>query len=253
MTTEANKQRDASKRREAGIIEGVTRRAARGMRIVELSLGTAEPLPKDEVIVAIVSGAHALVSRTHVRGRSVDMKEMWLRLAGAEAAVERIAASPPEVALPALTAGEAALLDQAGFREGSSPTAVSAVDRSQIELDAMLGESLTLEEAAGALGVSPSRLRQRLSSAERTLFGVKEGRGWRIPKFQFATKSRLVRGIEKVLPHVRPDAHPLAVKMWFTSPHQDLVLGEDEHPVSPVEWLAAGQSPREAAKLAAEI
>lgn len=252
MTTQLTKQRDAAERREAGIIEGVARRAPRRMRIVELSFGKAKSLPKDEVIIAIVSGARALVSHSHVRGRSVDMKEMWLRLAGAEAAVECIAASPPEAACPALSTAEAALLDGAGFGEGST-TAVTALDRSRIELDAMLGESLSLEEAARALGVSTSRLRQRLSSAERTLYGVKEGRGWRIPKFQFATKSKLVRGIDKVLPHVRPDAHPLAVKTWFTSPHQDLVVGEHDHPVSPVEWLAAGESPAEAVKLATEI
>jgi hypothetical protein len=177
---------------------------------------------------------------------------MALRLAAAEAAVERIAASPPEAASPALSTAEAALLDEAGFGEGS-PAAVTALDRSRIELETMLHESLSLEAAARALDVSTSRLRQRLSSAERTLYGVKEGRGWRIPKFQFASKGKLVRGIEKVLPHVRPDAHPLAVKTWFTSPHQDLVVGEDDHPVSPVEWLAAGESPVEAAKLATEI
>ena len=128
-----------------------------------------------------------------------------------------------------------------------------ALERSRIEYELLLRESLTLAAAAKALRVNPSRLRQRLTARPRTLFGIKEGRAWRLPKFQFEARGRLVRGIEKVIPRIRPDAHPLAVQSWFLAPHQDLVMGPDEQPVSPREWLRAAKPPDVVADLAAEI
>ncbi len=253
MTTEVAKLRSHVGRRAAGAIQAAVRRAPHSTKPVEVSLAeSANVGGRDEVVVVVVVGQRAIVSRSRVRGRSIDLRELRLRLAGAEAAVEQIAASPPGPAAPSLSAAEARLLDEAGFVDSPSDV-VTAVERSRIDLEIMLRESLSLAEAAAALGVGTSRLRQRLSSAERTLYGLKEGRDWRIPKFQFASKRRLVRGIGKVLPHIRPDAHPLAVKSWLTSPHQDLVLATDERPVSPIAWLAAGHSVEEVANLATEI
>ena len=126
------------------------------------------------------------------------------------------------------------MLDEAGFADAPrNADAGGALERSRIELELLLRESLTLEEAARALAVSSGRLRQRLGPTERTLYGIKEGRAWRIPKFQFASKGKLVRGIDRVLPRIRPDAHPLAVAAWFSTPHQDLVIGEREERVTP--------------------
>jgi hypothetical protein len=89
---------------------------------------------------------------------------------------------------------------------------------------------------------------------QRTLFGIKDGRSWRLPRFQFdAKKKKLVRGIDKVLPRIRLDAHPLEVVTWFSIPHQDLVVGENEEPVTPLDWLAGGRSPETVAQLADEI
>jgi hypothetical protein len=117
----------------------------------------------------------------------------------------------------------------------------------------LLGESLSLDAAARTLAVSTGRLRQRLAPGERTLYGIKEGRAWKIPRFQFASKGRLVRGIDQVLPRIRPDAHPLAVAAWFSTPHQDLVVGEDDERVTPRGWLLAGRDPGAVAELAEEI
>ncbi len=253
MTTHTTKLRGHSRRHAPSTLDEAVRRASRGSKPIAVNLATnALPVADDEVVVVVVGRDRALVSRTHVRGRPVDLREMRLRLAGVEAAVEKVASSPRPDA-PSLSAAEASLLDEAGFGEEPSD-AVAALDRSRIDLEIMLGESLSLEEAAKALGLkTTSRLRQRLSAAERTLYGIKEGRGWRIPKFQFAGRGKLVRGIDKVLPRVRVDAHPIAVQRWFTSPHQDLVVGDDEHPVSPIAWLSAGGSTEEVAALAAEI
>ena len=115
---------------------------------------------------------------------------------------------------------------------------------------------MTLNEAAKVLGVSTGRLRQRL--LKRTLYGMKERSAWRLPRFQFDPnkKGKLVRGIEYVLPHIRPDAHPLAIEKWFSTPHPDLVvavMGDDEEHVTPLAWLSAGKAPEEVAELAKEI
>jgi hypothetical protein len=151
-----------------------------------------------------------------------------------------------------LSAAESSLVDDAGFSEGS-PTKPGALERSRIEYELMLRESLTLEAASNELGVTPSRLRQRLCVGNRTLFGIKDGRAWRIPKFQFQRRGQLVRNIDRVLPHIRPDAHALAVKTWFVTPHPDLVVGEDDKPVTPRAWLAAGRPVDAVATLAGEL
>ena len=100
--------------------------------------------------------------------------------------------------------------------------------------------------------MNPSRLRQRLG--QRTLYGIKEGRSWRLPKFQFDAKhKKVVRGIEKVFPRIRSDAHALEVATWFSVPHQDLVAGDDDERVTPLAWLSSGGSPETVAELAEEI
>jgi hypothetical protein len=151
-----------------------------------------------------------------------------------------------------LTATEAEVLDEAELREprGDAP---GAYERSRINYDILLArESWSLAQAAKLLRVNPSRLRQRLSSANRTLYGIKDGRAWRIPKFQFS-RGKLVRGIGEVLPRIRADAHPLAVRNWFTTPHQDLVVGASGRRITPLEWLSSGRSPADLAALAEEI
>jgi len=142
--------------------------------------------------------------------------------------------------------------EEAGLVEGPMDVP-SALERTRIELEVLVRNSLTIEEAAKALRVSTSRIRQRLSSKHPTLYGIKEGRGWRIPRFQFESKGRLVRGIDAVMLHVRRDAHPVVVRDWFTTPHQDLVVGDDDERVTPRAWLSAGRSPDAVAALADEI
>jgi hypothetical protein len=205
----------------------------------------------DEIVLVIITEESALLRKLRVRGRAVDARELRLQLAGAEAAVEEVARGQPAPIAPQLTAAEAALLDDAGMVE-QAIDAPSPLERSRIELHLLVRGSLTIDDAARALGVTTSRLRQRLSHSRRTLYGIKQGRGWRIPRFQFEARDRLVRGIDRVLPRVRDDAHPLEVRDWFTLPHQDLVIGGGER-VSPKAWLSSGRSPETVAELAAEI
>ncbi|MCW5834180.1 MAG: hypothetical protein KIS78_17410 [Labilithrix sp.] len=228
-------------------------RASRGRPApAEVGLKGRSPVAEDEVVVIVLSRHAALVSRVTVKGRALDVRELRRRLAGAEVAVERFVDAHRDVAPPRLARSEAAMLDEAGFVDATTE-AGGALERSRIELDILLAESLTLEEAARALAVSTGRLRQRLGPTSRTLYGIKDGRAWRIPKFQFASKGKLVRGIERVLPRLRPDAHPLAVAAWFSTPHQDLVVGDREERVTPRAWLLAGRDPNVVAELAEEV
>ncbi len=201
------------------------------------------------IMLLIVAPQSICVVKRSVSGLSA--KDVAKEVIAAEVAVDTLGASTTRATPAQLSQGDAAILDKAGFTEGD-PQAPSAFERSRVEFEMLVQRSLTLEEAGKLLSVSPSRLRQRLSGDERTLYGFKEGRGWRIPRFQFTGK-KLVRGIEKVVPHIRSDAHPLSVARWFSTPNQDLVANDDEQAVTPLQWLAAGRPPDAVAHLASEI
>lgn len=203
-----------------------------------------------EVLVLALGPDEAVMTRTRV-ARRPDQRALEKVLLGASVAADRLddASVGPS---PPLTSAEASLLDAAGLVD--APGGTEAFDRTLVEYDLMLRESVSLAVAARELKVSESRLRQRLSPDVRTLYGVKDGeRAWRIPRFQFAQKGRLVRNIDKVLPRIRPDAHPLVVVRWFTEPHQDLVADDASAPMTPLAWLDARLDPGVVSELAAEI
>lgn len=91
-------------------------------------------------------------------------------------------------------------------------------------------------------------MRQRL--AARTLYGIKRGRDWLLPAFQF-TEAGAVPQLGAVLPRLQPDLHPVAVANWFTQPSPDLLL--EGEPVSPRDWLRSGGAPGPVAALAAAL
>lgn len=210
------------------------------------------PIGEDEVLLLVLSTHGGFLERRTLHAGPVNLRELLLRLAGAEAAVERLV-KQRRPTNPPLTPSEASTLDEAGLPEDQEDVP-DAIERSQIDYELLLRDSFSLEEAAKKLSVSTGRLRQRLSPQGRSLYGIKDGRSWRIPKFQFdSTRKKLIPGIDKVLPHVRRDAHPLAVVSWFCSPHQDLVVGEAEKPIPPLAWLSGGNSAQVVADLAEEI
>lgn len=114
---------------------------------------------------------------------------------------------------------------------------------------AILATALTVPQAAQRLGVDASRIRQRLLA--RQMYGIRQRRGWLIPLYQF-TERGLVPGLDRVLRHLDPKLHPLAVISWFTIPKLDLYRPGDaeESPVSPCDWLLSGGDPTVVAELA---
>jgi hypothetical protein len=122
------------------------------------------------------------------------------------------------------------------------------VERTIARYAALLAESRTVAEAAEVLGVDESRVRQRL--AARTLYGLKRGRDWHLPAFQFADEGE-VPNIGAVVSRLHPDLHPVAVANWFTLPTPDLLI--EGEPVSPRDWLRSGGAPGLVAAMAAEL
>jgi hypothetical protein len=128
--------------------------------------------------------------------------------------------------------------------------AEDALVRSAAEFAALVAASYSVSEAATRLGVDPSRVRHRL--ADHTLFGVRLSSGWRVPAFQFADR-QIVPDLERVLPRLPSDLHPLSVLHWLTLPNPDLVIGTEERPVSPLAWLRLGMDPAVVASLAEDV
>src|ERR1022692_4412769 len=117
------------------------RRAVRGVPAqaepVELRLEKGSEQVEDDEVLVLVLGQHGgFVSRTTVRGRPINLRELGLRLAGAEVAVEGIARRP-EVESPRLTATEASLLDEAGLVDGGGG-GPGAFEKSRIEYELLL-------------------------------------------------------------------------------------------------------------------
>lgn len=150
-----------------------------------------------------------------------------------------------------LSDDELALLAAGGMRFDPLPAGREhPLVRTAAQYAALLGSSLSVAQAAVHLEVAESRIRQRLG--QRTLYGIKRPAGWRLPRFQFAARGT-VPGIERVLPRLAPDLHPLEVVGWLTTPNPDLVVGaedEEDRPVSPLDWLNSGLSPDAVAALA---
>ena len=169
----------------------------------------------------------------------------------AEALEQVVPARPAALPRHELSAADQEVLARGGFDLDPLPLdAAHPIVRSAAAYTALLGSSLSVAEAAARLRVDGSRVRQRL--AERTLYGIKQPSGWRLPLFQFADAG-LVPGIDRVLPHLAPGLHPLTVVGWLTTPTPDLPYGEDEQPVTPLAWLAAGREPAAVAELAGHL
>jgi hypothetical protein len=148
-----------------------------------------------------------------------------------------------------LTAEEQAALRRAGIALDPTPAGHRAVARSAATYAALVASGLSVAEAAARLRIDPSRVRHRL--AERTLYGVRQRSGWRLPAFQFV-EGGLVPGIDRVLPCLPVWLDPVGTANWFMRPHPDLyeLTDPNEVGISPLDWLRAGRDPRVVAELA---
>ena len=149
-----------------------------------------------------------------------------------------------------LTDAEAGILKRGGL-DLSGPSEGRQLARTAAKYAAILASSLTITEAAALLGVSESRIRQRIG--ERSLYGVRARRQWRLPRFQFSGYEE-VPGVGGIIRRMPEDIHPVSAENFFTLPNPDLYLDEEEEqPASPREWLLSGGSPETVVPLAEEL
>lgn len=211
----------------------------------ELVLSDQLPNLADDELLVLIAGKRNLVARSVHVPQGVDLRNLELGAAGAALAVEEIGPRSPEASAD-LSAHEQAVLNEGGF-EDRAESEMSPADEGALEYLKLLQEALPPERVARMLGVNASRVRQRLG--ERSLYGIKDGRAWKLPRFQFRGR-RLVPGIEKVLPTLPATMHPVAVQRWFRSPHVDLEA-DDGSALTPLEWLTRGHAPAHVADVAA--
>lgn len=222
-----------------------------------------EALADDEVLIAVADARSVALKRIRIPAvqwvteeghAALRLQELARRLAGIEVVADEISRTRGgETGVPpALTAPEEGVLRSTGLDPrplGSDE--IHLLHRATADYARLLDESYTVEQAAHLLDVNNSRIRQRLAATPRTLYGVKFGRTWRIPRFQFHGR-RLVPGVDTVVQRLPANLHPVAVYRWFTSPNPDLTR-DDEEPISPLDWLRLGNSADVVAELAADL
>jgi hypothetical protein len=114
----------------------------------------------------------------------------------------------------------------------------------------MVATSHSQRDAAKRLGVSTSRIRQRLDSG--SLYAVDGPAGRVCPQFQFVDDGTL-SGLETVLGVMNKDAHPVVVQRFFLTVSPDLESDTLGCALSPRDWLLTGHSPEPVKLLALEL
>ncbi len=196
------------------------------------------------------------VLRAH--GITASPRQLAEYLAEAVEAMEEGALIPAAQELPE---AELEVLRSGGFDVDAAPLKQDdPIARASAAYSALMETALTIKAVAAALGRNESRVRQRL--LQRSLYGIRRGRGWLLPLFQFQVEDRkgartvkgVVSGIEQVFPALSPELHPVSVWRWFTSPSTELTdQAAPDRAVSPRDWLLAGRDPKPVADLARDL
>lgn len=145
-----------------------------------------------------------------------------------------------------LTVHELSVLESGGFASGAAPNPKPIMDTVS-EYKALMDEGLDVSSAASRLGVTEGRIRQRLTAKPPELYGIRRGKAWVLPAFQF-TSEGLVPHIDQVIVRLPRGLNPVAVARFFTLPSAELEVGDA--PVSPSTWLARGEDWKVVAELA---
>ncbi len=96
---------------------------------------------------------------------------------------------------------------------------------------------LPVADVAARLGRSVVRVRGAI--ADGSLYGVKVGRSWLLPQWQFTDAAAPIPHLRKIIAGIPPGTSAPALQRVMTEPDDELFL--DGHPVSPRDWLIAGQ------------
>ena len=118
------------------------------------------------------------------------------------------------------------------------------------EYGQMVSTALSQKETAERIGVSPSRIRQRIDSG--TLYALDTPNGRVCPLFQFDGAST-IPGLEKVLKVIGEEAHPVVVQRFILQANPDLISNVAKEALSPRDWLIVGHDVNAVVILAVEI
>ena len=146
-----------------------------------------------------------------------------------------------------LSAADRAALKSVGVRLIAPDT--NAIVKQSLNRIQARSAWLTTSQVAALLGVGESMIRQRLGA--RQLFGVHDQRGaWRIPPWQFAN-GHIIPNLTAVLPRTPEDLPDLMIERFLTEPNAELTM--DGAAVSPLDWLACGESPEPVGEMLAVL
>ena len=154
------------------------------------------------------------------------------------------------VSASGLTAAEMTALGAAGVDlvgAAGDPLGVGAVMQGLAAEQTLLAGSLSVEQAATALGVTAARVRQRIGRGE--IVTIRRPDGHVLPGWQFVDGG-LVPGLA-VACAPGEGLHPLVLARFMTLPHVDLDL--DGEPTAPRDWLRLGGDPAAVAGLLASV
>lgn len=100
--------------------------------------------------------------------------------------------------------------------------------------------SLALPAAAAAERLGRSLTRIRGAIADGSLYGVKVGRSWLIPRWQL-DEAKPLPHLRKVIAAIPEGTSAVTLERVMTQPSEELYV--DGKPVSPRNWLLAGNDP----------
>jgi len=155
------------------------------------------------------------------------------------------------VGVPSLPSAEMSAAERAAFEalgvdvDDAGPVERDPMQAGVIALARMIETARSVTEAAEHLGVTPSRIHQRIKAGEIYSFRIDSRRY--IPAFQFG-RDELVPNIAEINQTVPPSLHPVAIERWYATPNSDLV--DADRPLSPLQWLQEGRDPQAVRKLA---
>jgi len=149
----------------------------------------------------------------------------------AEQALRRVL--EPSVPLTAAQLGE---LADSGFNLDARID-TDRVLRDEAVRQTRLNAAYTGAEVAANNNLSTGRVRNK-AAAGGLVFLLVDG-AQRFPRFQFDEAGRVLRGLDKVSPHVPQDWSWVGYSNYLAVPCMEL----DGRTVTPVQWLAAGKAP----------
>ena len=139
-----------------------------------------------------------------------------------------------------LTAHEQAILREGGLRlkRTGGPDVVA---EGAVRFAALVEHSLSVEEVAAKLKVTPGRVHQMISSRDLYSFRVDARR--LVPGFQIRD-GRLIPNIAQVNKALPATMHPLGIFNWYHRENVDLYIDDEQEVcLTPLEWLAEGRDP----------